>query len=95
MHMLIKNRRIDACSAIDLGQLKLNLRAQYSSPFPHIPQESNFSVTTAHGLVNFATALSNENPLSLITALFGREAITGRIKNPGVVVGAFHTGEKT
>jgi hypothetical protein len=50
---------------------------------------------TAHGLVSFATALSNKNSLFLIIALFSREAVTGWVKNPGVVVGAFHTGEKT
>lgn len=27
--------------------------------------------------------------------LFGGEAIAGGIKNPGIVVGAFHAGEKT
>jgi len=27
--------------------------------------------------------------------LFGGEAIAGRIENPGIVVGAFHAGEKT
>jgi len=39
--------------------------------------------------------LSNEPLIFRYFSLFGGEAIAGGIENPGIVVGAFHAGEKT